>query len=550
MGIARRYVLGLSVCILIAGCHHVPRDSTAGAGGAGSFAAGRGGSDGAARTINFAEVARSADARTTGPIKPRTFEEDRQDREVRPPPPPPSAARPRKAFSASPPATVLPLRFDNCGIVAVPCAFDGVVQDACPSCTNPPPDPNAAAGAGRLVQVVNDLIQVTNRFGAVQCGGPVTLNRLLRTNDSLTDPRVQFDNINQRFSLAVTVSSVNAGDTPALWVAATQTEDPCGTWFTFRMAFHGDATLAGTFLDFPMLAQDRRSLLLSTRNCRNGCQSFIVFAIPKTPIYTAAHVDFPYFTVDSLTAPVTHAGQPMVDSPASFFLAAVPGTGYKLYALAPTPFGPVLVSKTFSNPFSKPSRGARQPASSVAIDTSDGNITSSPYFDGGKIWFTHVVDEETFPTVRYGAVNLRNATGALNLPSATVSVAEAAHSPWSDDFNPSLAVGISALRETVYLTWASTDAVVAKTATSAVAIAVDAAQPLKNLFGVGTVYATGGNATGAASSTVRFGDFSSVSVDPTTSDCAFATQQYFGTNGNWRTRIAPIGECGRVVIQP
>jgi hypothetical protein len=30
-------------------------------------------------------------------------------------------------------------------------------------------------------------------------GGPVTLNRLLRTTNSLTDPRVQFDNVNQRF---------------------------------------------------------------------------------------------------------------------------------------------------------------------------------------------------------------------------------------------------------------------------------------------------------------------------------------------------------------
>jgi hypothetical protein len=227
----------------------------------------------------------------------------------------------------------------------------------------------------------------------------------------------------------------------------------------------------------------------------------------------------------------------------SFFLAAVPDMGYKLYVLVPLPFpfGPVLASRSLSSPFSKPSRGARQPGSSVAIDTSDGNITSSPHFDGTRIWFTHVVDEETFPTVRYGAINL----GA-----ATVSIAEATHSPWSDDFNPSLAVGFSPLRETVYLTWASTDAVVASTATSAVAIAVDAAQPLKNLFGVGTVYATGGNALGAPSSTVRFGDFSSVSVDPTTSDCAFATQQYFGTNGSWRTRIAPIGECGRVVIQP
>src|SRR5215469_14521269 len=122
----------------------------------------------------------------------------------------------RKQAPAAPFPTPQTSRIRPCLIAAFPCSFDGVVQDNCDSCTNPPPDPNAAAGAGKIVEVVNDLIQVTNRFGAVQCGGPVTLNRLLRTSDSLTDPRVQFDNIKQRFSLAVTVSSVSSGDTPVL----------------------------------------------------------------------------------------------------------------------------------------------------------------------------------------------------------------------------------------------------------------------------------------------------------------------------------------------
>jgi hypothetical protein len=40
--------------------------------------------------------------------------------------------------------------------------------------------------------------------------------------------------------------------------------------------------------------------------------------------------------------------------------------------------------------------------------------------------------------VRYGAINLRD---------TTVSIAEASHSPFSDDFNPSLAVGFSPLRK-------------------------------------------------------------------------------------------------------
>jgi hypothetical protein len=541
MGAAKAYVLALSVAVLSAGCHHIAPPGPSAGSGAGSFAAGRGSSGGAALTINFAELARSPEARTTGPIKARTFDESH---ESPPKTPGPSPARSRKVFTTSPSGTALPVGIDHCGVAGSPCAFDGVVEDACPSCTFPPPDPNAAVGAGRIVQVVNDLIQVTNRFGAVQCGGPVTLNRLLRTTDSLTDPRVQFDNISQRFSLAVTISSVSPGDTPALWVAATQSDDPCGTWNTYRMTFEGDVTRPGMFVDFPMLAQDTRSFLLSTRNCvapGKDCNRFMVFAIPKAPVYGAAHVEFPYFTVDSLTAPVMHAGQPMIESPVSFFVAAVPGVGYKFYVLVPTFLGPILASRTFSSPFSAPTREARQPGSSITVDSSDGNITSSPYFDGTRIWFTHVVDEETFPTVRYGAINLRD---------ATLSLAFASHSPFSDDFNPSLAVGFSAFRETVYLTWASTDAVVAKTATSAVAIAVDANQPVRNLFGVGTVYATGGNAAAPPSSNnARFGDYSSVSVDPTTSDCAFATQQYFGANGKWRTRIAPIGECGGVVIE-
>jgi hypothetical protein len=133
-----------------------------------------------------------------------------------------------------------------------------------------------------------------------------------------------------------------------------------------------------------------------------------------------------------------------------------------------------------------------------------------------------------------------------------ISTAEANRTPWSDDFNPSLTVGFPPRRETVYLTWAFTDAVVANTSTADVAVAVDAGQPLKNLFGVGTIYVTGSNTSGPVDqfNTVRFGDFSSVSVDPTTSDCAFAAQQSFGSNGKWRTRIAPIGQCGQVVTLP
>jgi hypothetical protein len=93
----------------------------------------------------------------------------------------------------------------------------------------------------------------------------------------------------------------------------------------------------------------------------------------------------------------------------------------------------------------------------------------------------------------------------------------------------------------VYLNWAFTDTP-AGTATSAVFASGDASQPIVTIAGPGTIYASGGISTQG-----RFGDFSSVSVDPTVSGCAFATQQYFGADGNWKTRIAPIGHCESVV---
>jgi hypothetical protein len=543
----RRFFTAVLMSISISGCPDAATSSQSHAATAEkstrqaaepSTASGGAGS-GAALRVNFAEAAKSADARTKAPNNLDVG--DRGDLLELPSVP---TSGSRKQASAPGFATPQTSRIRTCDIAAIPCPFDGIAQDSCASCTNPPPDPNAAVGAGRIVEVVNNLIQVTDRLGAEQCGGAVTLNRLLRTTDGLTDPRVLFDNVNQRFSLSVTVSSVTASSTPAMWVATSQSEDPCGTWWVYRLTFHGDPYPTGTFLDFPMLGQDTHALLISIRACRRGknCLDadgaiFTIFGLPKSIVYSGTHVDFNSFRVDSLTAPVTNAGQPMIESPVSFFLAAVPGTGYKLYRLTNSGGpGASLTKTTISEPFSKPTRRVNQPGTTATLDPSDGNITHSPYFDGTFIWFTHGGDADGFPTVRYGRVDTGNNTAVT---------AWAFHSGSSDDFNPSLAVGITPSGKTVYLNWAFTDTP-AGTATTALFASGDASQPIVTIAGVGTIYSP----PGGVSTQGRFGDFSSVSVDPTVSGCAFATQQYFAANGNWRTRIAPIGRCESIVIDP
>ena len=478
-----------------------------------------------ASVVDFSEAANSPDARTPPPANPRIAAFERREHPTLP-------SRPTSGTRKVPPGAAAPRLAP-----AVSSSFDGISEAGCSGC-GVPPDPNAATSGTEIVELVNTFIQVTDTSGAVLCGGGVTLNRLLRSTDGLTDPRVQFDNVHQRFSLAVTVAPASKSATPAMWVAASDTVDACGTWRVYRLTFHGSPFPAGTFLDFPMLGQDRNALLVSTRNLTPTGRNFTVYGVPKAAIYAGAPVSFSTFNVPSLTAPVINAGQPMIPSPVSFFLASVPGTGYRLFRLTNGGgSGATLTQTTIRSPFNAPTREANQPGTSSTVDSSDGNILASPYFDGTSIWFTHDFDFVGFPTVRYGAVNVS---------TNTVATAMAFRSATSDDFNPSLAVGLGSSGTTVYLNWAFTDAP-AGTATSDVIDMLPAGQPIANLIGTGAVYAAG-----SITSQTRFGDFSSVSVDPHVPGgaCAVIAQQYFSSSGSWNTRLARVGRCQPSVLVP
>ena len=167
---------------------------------------------------------------------------------------------------------------------------------------------------------------------------------------------------------------------------------------------------------------------------------------------------------------------PIIASPVSFFLAAVPGTGYKLYRSTNSGGSGASLSKTtISSPFSKPSRAVNQPGTTATVDSSDGTITGAPYFDGTLIWFAHDGDDDGFPTVRYGAVDTRN---------DTVATVWAFHSGNSDDFNPSITVGITPSGETGNSSWAFTHSV-AGTATTPVFASGSASQPIQTIAGAG-----------------------------------------------------------------
>lgn len=409
--------------------------------------------------------------------------------------------------------------------------FDGLnlTQSGC-GCQ--PPDPNAAVGANEIVEMVNTSFEVYSKAGAALCG--ISLNSFLSTGDALSDPRVMYDNVNGRYLFVLTVVPASTTATPALWVGATQTNNPCGSWWIFRPTFAGGSFPAGTLLDYPILGQDRNAMLLSTANFTPSAgENFTVFGIPKSALYSGGAFNFTAFTTASQTAPVTNGGIPMISTTFSYFLGAVPGTGYRLYRLTNSggSGATLTLQATISSTFSAPPRRVNQPGTTTTLDPLDGRIDWSPVNDGNFIWFAHGIAIGSFPGVRYGAISI-----AAN----TATVAEAFRSGTSDDFNPSVGVGNSPSGGNfIYVNWAYTDTP-AGVATSDTIDSVTPGSGVPNLIGTGVVLVNG-----VSTGETRFGDFSSVAIDPTNANgsCAVTAQQYFQSGGQWATRIGRVGTC-------
>jgi hypothetical protein len=418
-------------------------------------------------------------------------------------------------------------------------SFIGVQQPTadCNNCQ--PPDPNAAVGSNQIVEAVNLEMEVFGKTGGFRCD--VGLNTFLGTAQALSDPRVQWDNLNNRYSMVVTVIP-NATDTPALYVAASQTTDACGAWWVYRMSFTGPFYPAGTLLDYPYLGQDQTSLLFSSNNfcCGASSSTYLesaAFSIAKSLIYSGAPVSFTCYGVAFSTAPVTVSGIPIAATTNTYFLASVPGVGYELYVMPSVPNSPIVLQATVSAPFNAPTRRVRQPRTTQTLDPLDGRIQWAPVQSQNFVWFTHVMDLGGFPAIRYGAISV---------VSNTAFVATAYHSVTSDDFNPSIGVA-DAGSNVIYawLNWAYTDTPNGL-ATSDTVDGVLPGAGTPNLFGTDLTIKYGA----PTSTNFRFGDYSSVEVDPMAASAtcpagrtAVVNQEYFTSHNYWSTRLSRLSFC-------
>jgi hypothetical protein len=398
-----------------------------------------------------------------------------------------------------------------------------------------PSDVSAAVGPRYFVEAVNSRLAAYTRTGTERC--TVALAALFGAEATdLSGPRVQYDAVHDRYSLVAMAPATTAQEPARLYLATTRGANPCATWWVYVVTLQGTLFPSGGWLDHPYLGQDPQSLLLSANVFRDSAYvGSMALALPKAAVYGGVVFDVPAFPVGFSTAPVTTT----VIGDDSYYMAAVPHVGYRIYRMVNSAGpGTVLLDEgTIASPFAAPSRRARQ-CTGATLDPLDGRITSPPVRIGDYLWFTHGFDSGGRPGIRYGAIGVF---------THSVYLGRVAHSSTSDDFNPSIGVSDAGYGlNYVWLNWVFTDTGARPCVdVTAVVDGVDPGEGIPDLLGTGTILVHGG----ATDTDAPFGRYSSVSVDQwgrrscPTGAAAVMAQQYFGTDGRWRTRIGRLESC-------
>lgn len=422
-------------------------------------------------------------------------------------------------------------------------SFNGIDEgSACGGGCNLGALTSAAVNGHEIMQVVGNAFQIFAEHGfrlPGTCGAVTSLASLLNSGSNFVNAaRVQYDNRQRRFILTAVASTF--GSTPAIWVAASTSDDACGAWFVYRITFSGPAWPTSSNILKLVPGQDGNALLIGIENFVPSGETYSVFGIAKSQLYFGSPVSFTTFAVpDAFAAPATNAGFPMIDTPVSYFVSAAADTGYKLYGLTHSGGPGAVLSQisTISAPFSGPTatRLINQPGTTARLNPADarGFFTSSPVTDGTRIWFAHEAGINGFPTVRQGAITI-----ATN----TVTAAFAYHSGTSDDYNPSIGVGLNPSgAETIYLNWAYTDAPAGVGTSNTVDSYVSTNGQVLPRTGTDVPVVNAGTTQVASA----FGGFSSsVDIDPGVPDgsCAVGTQMFWRSFG-WTTDVSKVGNC-------
>jgi hypothetical protein len=419
-------------------------------------------------------------------------------------------------------------------------------------CNCAPPDTNGAVGQTQYVQIVNEGFQVFDKATGSSLLGPNSISSIWNgfggacQNGGAGDPVLLYDHIANRWLISQFASATGGAPITDECVAISTTADATGTYA--RYGFH----LGSNFFDYPKLSvwpdgyYMSMNVFNSTGTSYLGPQAFAfdrakmlanlpaTFVSPRGPLggtvdpFLPADLDGP--TLPPSGAPATFVGFPGQGTNPNY-------TTYHFHADFTTPANSTFT--TFASPAAAgftalcPSTRACVPQAGVASSSNLDGIGDRLMF---RLGYRNFGDHESVVgnyTVSAGGVAAVRWFELRNVTAGPVTVYQQStyqpDSTWrwmgsaAMDGQGNLAIGFSASSSTInpqvrYAARLATDPI--------------------NTLAQGEAHLFDG--TGSQSGTSnRWGDYSSLTVDPVDDSTFWYTNEYYSTTGsfNWRTRI-------------
>jgi hypothetical protein len=420
-----------------------------------------------------------------------------------------------------------------------------------------PPDTNGAVGKTQYVQWVNEDFAVYDKVTGAKLAGPTTGNTLFQAlgsthpcashNDG--DPIAQYDKLADRWVL--TQFSVTSGTRVGFWqcVAVSQTSDATGKYNVYAYNYG-----TGSFNDYPKLGV-MPSAYYITFNIFNGAgTSFLgskLCAYDRAAMIAGTAANQVCFQLSSafggiLPADLDGLTPPPAGAPENFVAFDVNDlqvwkmSNLNFSAGTGTLSGPVLVpTAAFTAACGGggtciPQGGTTQQLDSLA-DRLMYRLAYRNFGDHESLVVNHSVTAGSVVGVRW--YELRNVSSGTPTVFQQGTYAPDSNYRWmgsvATDHDGNLAVGYSLSSSSLH---------------PSIRFAARApGDPLGTLGSEIVIHDGAGSQTTGLS---RWGDYSSISVDPVDDCTMWYTTEYENANGtfNWSTRIAnfKLGSCGTV----
>ena len=403
-----------------------------------------------------------------------------------------------------------------------------------------PSDVTGAAGPTRLVEATNIEVGVYNGCTLVSKVPLKTFFGATDAGETDFDPQVLYDRRTGRFFITAETETTTSPGTDQFQYLAVSKDSTASSWWIYTITLSSGATkfcksATTDFWDYPHAgASSTRWFFTANVFPAAGGASGAILSVDKVPSLTGGGITVKCFAglPFNLAAPI------VLDlSTTSNFLSPGSGSGSSIVSRVVNATGAASGTDTLTTgpsytiPAWTAAPAAPQPGSTATLDTLDGRFQSQSLQSRGFIWNIHAENNSGRSAIRWFELATASGTVIHNPIFQTSAI--------DDLFNPSITTGSGLQGAPGFINASRTIPSTPTTGNPAMVVFyglnndATAANWTASLVGTSTTVYSGCNPC-------RWGDYSTVTVDPTNSGTAWAFNQLVtGTSEfNWTTKVA------------